>query len=68
MKGELKTTVTFSSFSDFGGLEDYPRSGSHTISFDATDCTIYGYIEQFRSFLKASGFAEKTITEAIGEF
>lgn len=65
---ELKTIVTFTAKSDYGDLEDYPRSGSHTTTFDATDCTIHAYVEQFRCFLKAEGFAEKTITEALGEY
>jgi hypothetical protein len=65
---ELKTTVTFKSHSDFGELKDYPASGSHTITFDATNCTIYGYLEQFRCFLRAAGFCEKNIKDALGEF
>ena len=65
---ELKTTVTFTAHSDYGELQDYPASGTQTITFDATDCTIHAYVEQFRCFLRAEGFAEKNITEALGEF
>ena len=65
---QLKTTVTFTAHSDYGDLENYPASGTQTITFDATDCTIQAYVEQFRCFLKAEGFAEKTIKEALGEY
>jgi hypothetical protein len=65
---ELKTTVTFTATSDYGELENYPASGTQTITFDATDCTIHAYVEQFRNFLRAEGFAEKTITDALGEY
>ena len=65
---QLKTTVTFTAHSDYGDLEDYPVSGTQTITFDASDCTIHAYVEQFRCFMRAEGFAEKTITEALGEF
>ena len=64
---QLKTTVTFTAHSDYGELKDYPASGTQTITFDATDCTIYAYVEQFRCFMRAEGFAEKIITEALGE-
>lgn len=65
---DLKTIVTFTATSDYGDLTDYPKSGTQTITFDATDCTILAYVEQFRCFLKAEGFCEKTIKEALGEF
>ena len=65
---ELKTIITLSSYSDFAGLTGYPKSGSHVISFDATDLDIYGYVEQFRAFLRAAGFCEKNIKDALGEF
>lgn len=64
---QLKTTVTFTAHSDYGELDDYPVSGTQTITFDATDCTIHAYVEQFRCFLRAEGFAEKNIADALGE-
>jgi len=65
---ELKTVVTFTAKTDYGDLNDYPRSGCHTTTFDASDCTVYVYVEQFRNFLRAEGFAEMTIKDALGEF
>jgi hypothetical protein len=65
---QLKTTITFTSESDYGDLQDYPATGSHTVTFDGTDCTIYAYVEQFRNFMRAEGFSEGNIIEAIGEF
>jgi hypothetical protein len=65
---ELKTTVTFSSQSDSCQLENYPASNTLSITFDGNDCTVYAYVEQFRCFLRACGFSEKNITDALGEF
>lgn len=64
----MKTTVNFTSHTDYSGLTNYPESGTQTISFNATDCNIYTYVEQFRCFLRACGFSEKNITDALGEF
>lgn len=63
----MKTAVTFTSYTNYDGLPDYPNSGYHTTSFDATDCTISVYVQQFRAFLKAEGFSEQLIDKAIGE-
>lgn len=65
---ELKTTVTFSSQCESIQLENYPVSNTISITFDGNDCTIYAYVEQFRCFLRACGFCEKNITDALGEF
>jgi DNA relaxase NicK len=35
--------------------------------FDAADASIDVYVEQFRYFLGACGFCEKSIVEALGE-
>lgn len=51
-----------------GSLENYPTTNKYTFEFDATDMTIYGYVEQFRTVLRAAGFSEKSITDALGEF
>lgn len=51
-----------------GGLENYPHSNTYTFEFDCTDLTIFGYVEQFRTVLRAEGFSEKLIKEALGEF
>ena len=63
----LKTTVTFSCHSECSGLENYPASSAVSISFDGEDCNIYTYVEQFRCFLKACGFADKNIKDTLGE-
>lgn len=63
----MKTTVTFTSYTDYAGLPDYPKTGYHTTTFDGTACTIYTYVEQFRCFLKAEGYPEKLINEVLGE-
>ena len=65
---ELKTTVTFSSQSESYKLTNYPASNTLSITFDGNDCTIYAYLEQFRCFLRACGFSETNIRDALGEF
>ena len=62
------TQVTFITESNNDGLKDYPLTSKNEITFDATDATIYAYVEQFRCFLRAAGFAEKSIEDALGEF
>ena len=62
------TQVTFITESNNDGLKEYPNTSKYTHTFDATDLTIYGYVEQFRCFLRAAGFAEKGIEDALGEF
>jgi hypothetical protein len=51
-----------------GGLENYPCSNTNIFEFDTKDLNIYGYVEQFRSVLRAEGFSETLIKEALGEF
>lgn len=65
---ELKTTVNFTSQCESAQLDNYPASSNISITFDGNDCTIYAYVEQFRCFLRACGFGEKTIKDALGEF
>jgi len=68
MKDTFHTQVTFIADCNNGTLENYPHTNKYTFTFDATDMTIYGYVEQFRCFLRASGFSEKSISDALGEF
>lgn len=67
MKDEFYTKVKVIVDCKNGDLKDYPASNKYTFEFDATDLTLYGYVEQFRTILRASGFSEKSITEALGE-
>jgi hypothetical protein len=60
-----KVTLTIDSSN--GDMEDYPKSNKLTLEFDATDANIWAYIEQFRVALRAAGFCEKSIVEALGE-
>lgn len=68
MKNEFSTKVKITLDCKNGGLENYPDTSTYTFEFDGTDMTIFGYVEQFRAVLRAAGFAEKTIKDALGEF
>jgi hypothetical protein len=68
MTKEFSQKMTIIAQHKNGGLENYPYSNTYTFEFDSTDLTVDGYVEQFRTVLRAVGFAEKTITEALGEF
>jgi hypothetical protein len=59
--------VTISLDCSNGDMEDYPKSNKLTLEFDATDANIWAYIDQFRVALRAAGFCEKSIVEALGE-
>ena len=61
-----KVTIILEANND--GLENYPSSSNYEFNFDATDLTIYGYVEQFRIVLRAAGFSDKLISDALGEF
>ena len=50
-----------------GDLEDFPATEETTISFDATDLSMPGWIYQFKKVLAAAGFHEKTIIEYLGD-
>ena len=50
-----------------GDMVDFPKSNKLTLEFDATDANIWAYIDQFRVALRAAGFCEKSIVEALGE-
>ena len=67
MINSLTTEVTFVSKSKNGNLEGYPKSDVTSIVFDGADATVTVYVEQFRSFLRAVGFNEACINNAIGE-
>ena len=68
MNDQFHTQVTIIIDANNGKLENYPATSRYKFSFDATDMTIYGYVEQFRAVLRAAGFSEKCITDALGEF
>jgi hypothetical protein len=50
-----------------GDLQDFPKTNKYVLEFDATDSNIWVWAEQFRSLLRLQGFAEKSITELLGE-
>ncbi len=68
MKNEFSSNVKIIIDCKNGDLKDYPYTNTYTFEFDATDMTIHGYVEQFRTVLRAAGFAEKSIKDALGEF
>lgn len=68
MTNPYYTKVKFVVECSNGTLENYPTTNKNTIEFDATDGTIWMWVEQFRSLLRLQGFGEKNITEALGEF
>jgi hypothetical protein len=67
MKDEFYTKVKIIVDCRNGDLEDYPASNKYTFEFDATDLDIYGYVDQFRKVLRASGFSDKSIDNALGK-
>jgi hypothetical protein len=50
-----------------GDMPDYPATNKAVLEFDATDTNIWAWVDQFRLALRVAGFAEKSITEALGE-
>lgn len=68
MTKEFSQKMTIIAEHKNGQLENYPYSNTYRFEFDCTDLTIHGYVEQFRTVLRAVGFSEKMITEALGEF
>ena len=68
MKSEFSTKVKIIIDCKNGDLSNYPYSNTYTFEFDSTDLTIVGYIEQFRTVLRAAGFSEKSIKEHMGEY
>jgi hypothetical protein len=68
MKDDFHTQCTVILDCKNGKLENYPATSHYKFSFDATDMTIYGYVEQFRTVLRAAGFSEKCIADSLGEF
>ena len=50
-----------------GDLEDYPLAEENTISFDATDLSIAGWVNQFKKALAIAGFTEETIADYLGD-
>jgi hypothetical protein len=60
-----KVTITIDASN--GDMPDYPATNKIALEFDATDANIWAYIDQFRVALRAAGFCEKSIVEALGE-
>ena len=60
------TEISFISESN-GSVEGYPKSDVKSIVFDGEDATVFVYVEQFRMFLRACGFGEISINDAMGE-
>ena len=60
------TEISFISESN-GSVKGYPKSDVKSIVFDGEDATVFVYVEQFRMFLRACGFGEKSINDAMGE-
>jgi hypothetical protein len=52
---------------DNGDLEHFPKTEETTISFDATDLSMAGWIYQFKRVLAVAGFGEKTIIDFLGD-
>ena len=50
-----------------GDLQDFPVTEETTISFNATDLSMAGWIYQFKRVLAVAGFGEKTITDYLGD-
>ena len=67
MTDKYHTKVTVIVDANNGRLDDYPVTSNYRFSFDATDMTVWGYVAQFRVVLRAAGFGEKCINDALGE-
>ena len=50
-----------------GDLQDFPVTEETSISFDATDLSMAGWVYQFKRVLALAGFAERTIIEYLGD-
>jgi hypothetical protein len=50
-----------------GDLQDFPPTEETSISFDATDLSMAGWVYQFKRVLAVAGFTEKTITDFLGD-
>lgn len=50
-----------------GDLEDYPHAESHTLEFDVTDLTAYGWMHILRKTMLLAGFAEATVNYYLGD-
>ena len=67
MTNPFSSEVSFIVKNSNGTLTNFPKTDVKSIVFDGTDATIYVYVEQFRYFLRACGFCEKNIIDAMGE-
>lgn len=63
-----KTTCKIILKLDNGDLDDYPVTEEASISFNATDLTMSGWVQQFKKVLAVAGFAEKTINDYLGDY
>lgn len=62
----FSTKVSFISEGVYEDLKDIPDKCKYTVEFDASDATILAYVEEFRKFLRLSGFAETSINDFLG--
>ena len=67
MTNPFHSKVSFVSENSNGTLTNFPKTDVKSIVFDGTDATIFVYVDQFRCFLRACGFGEQSIIEALGE-
>jgi hypothetical protein len=67
MINQFSTEISFTSKNSNGSLPGFPKSDVKSIVFDGEDATVFVYVEQFRSFLRACGFHENSINDAMGE-
>ena len=67
MTNPFSSEVSFIAENSNGTLTNFPKTDVKSIVFDATDATIFVYVDQFRYFLRACGFCEENIVDAMGE-
>jgi len=67
MINPFTTEISFTSKNNNATLKGFPKSDVKSIVFDGEDATVFVYVEQFRSFLRACGFHENSINDAMGE-
>ena len=63
-----KTTCKITLKHDNADLEDFPVTEEASISFNATDLTMFGWVQQFKKVLAVAGFAENTINDYLGDY
>jgi hypothetical protein len=67
MTNPFSSEISFIAENSNGTLTNFPKTDVKSIVFDGTDATIFVYVDQFRCFLRACGFSEANIVDAMGE-